>query len=187
MRRAPTNTPRPSWSDAKKKLAEFDRAGLMALIHDLYSASKDNQAFLNARLSVSYDVLEPYRATIGRALWPDVFKGQNPSILRAKKAISDYKGAIGRPEGLVELMVSYCEQAAGFVNEVGFQDEGYFDALVRMFDRALKGISTLLETVIPRLLARLDTVRRTSHNFGYGVGDAMDSLLAEFENVGGAL
>ena len=186
MTRAPTNTPRPSWSDAKKKLAEFDRAGLMALIHDIYSASKDNQAFLNARLSLGYDVLEPYRTTIGRALWPDVFKAQNPSILKAKKAISAYKGAIGRPEGLVELMVFYCEQAAGFANEVGFQDEGYFVALVRMFDRALNGVNTLPGTAAPKLLARLDTVRRISHNFGYGVGDAMDELLAEFEGVGGA-
>ena len=29
------------------------------------------------------------------------------------------------------------------------------------------------------LIARLDRVRVISHNFGYGVGDDMDSLLAE--------
>jgi hypothetical protein len=29
------------------------------------------------------------------------------------------------------------------------------------------------------LLQRLDAVRHLSHNFGYGVGDEMDSLLAE--------
>ena len=29
-------------------------------------------------------------------------------------------------------------------------------------------------------LARLDKVRVISHNFGYGVGDDMDSLLARF-------
>ena len=27
---------------------------------------------------------------------------------------------------------------------------------------------------------RLDTVRRISHNFGYGVGDDMDALLIEY-------
>ena len=27
---------------------------------------------------------------------------------------------------------------------------------------------------------RLDTVRHTSHNFGYGVGDDMDDLHAEY-------
>ena len=35
----------PSWSDVKTKLADFDRAGLMGLVQDLYAASKDNQAF----------------------------------------------------------------------------------------------------------------------------------------------
>jgi len=30
------------------------------------------------------------------------------------------------------------------------------------------------------LIARLDKVRTISHNFGYGVGDDMDSLLAQY-------
>ena len=35
----------PSWSDAKAKLAAFDRAGLLGLVQDLYAASKDNLDF----------------------------------------------------------------------------------------------------------------------------------------------
>jgi hypothetical protein len=31
----------------------------------------------------------------------------------------------------------------------------------------------------PTLHARLDEARRTSHGFGYGVGDDMDDLLVE--------
>lgn len=76
-------------------------------------------------------------------------------------------------------MVFYCERAAGFSNDIGLQDEGYFDALVRMFEQALKVIAALPNTARPALLDRLDDVRRTSHNFGYGVGDDMDKLLAE--------
>jgi len=30
------------------------------------------------------------------------------------------------------------------------------------------------------VIARLDSVRHISHNFGYGVGDDMDDLLAEY-------
>ena len=55
---------------------------------------------------------------------------------KAKKAISEYKKAIGQPEDLAELMVFCCERAAGFSDDVGLQDEGYFDALVRMFERS---------------------------------------------------
>jgi hypothetical protein len=75
-------------------------------------------------------------------------------------------------------MVLYCECAAGFCNDVGYQDEAYFDALVRMFEQALKTIARPSARDRSPLVARLDGVRVTSHNFGYGVGDDMDSLLA---------
>ncbi len=168
-----------SWSDVKAKLTDFDRAGLIGLVQDLYVASKDNQSFLHARFALGGDVLKPYKGAIDRWLWPDLFKNQDSSVSKAKKAIADYKKAIGQPEGLAELMVFYCERAAGFSNDVGLQDEGYFDALVRMFEQALKIIRSLPEDVRPQLQDRLDAVRRTSHNFGYGVGDDMDDLLAE--------
>lgn len=76
-------------------------------------------------------------------------------------------------------MVFYCERAAGFCSDVGYQDDGYFDALVRMFDQALRLIAQLSASDRNPLIARLDRVRIISHNFGYGVGDDMDSLLAK--------
>lgn len=176
---------KPIWTDLKTKLADFDRAGLLDLIHDLYAASKDNQAFLHARFALGDDVLKPYKDTIDRWLWPDVFKNQDTSVAKAKKAISDYKKAVGQPEGLAELTVFYCERAAGFSDDVGLQDEGYFDALVRMFEQALKTVASLPKGRKPELIARLDAVRRTSRNFGYGVGDDMDDLFVEYGVHGG--
>jgi len=175
-----TGRSKPTWSDVKGKLAEVDRQGLIGLLQDLYAASKDNQAFLHARFALGGDVLQPYKATIDRWLSPDVLKNQDTSVAKAKKAISDYKRAIGKPEGLAELMVFYCERAAGFSNDVGLQDEGYFDALVRMFGQALKTIDALPHDFRPALIARLDSVRHISHNFGYGVGEYMDDLLSEY-------
>ncbi len=168
-----------SWSDVKTKLADFDRPGLLGLVQDLYAASKENQAFLHARFALGEDVLRPYKATIERWLWPDVIKNQDTSVAKAKKAIADYKKAVRQPDGLAELMVFYCERAAGFSNDIGLQDEGYFNALVRMFEQALKVIAALPNTAQPALLERLDDIRRISHNFGYGVGDDMYELLAE--------
>lgn len=168
----------PRWSDVKARLAALDRAGLVTLVQGLYAASKDNQAFLHARFGLGDDVLKPYKTTIDRWLWPDVFKNQHISVAKAKKAVADYKKAIGRPEGLAELMVFFCERAVGFSNDIGLQDEGYFDALVRMFAQALKVIDTLPADDQAPLLQRLDAVRRLGHNLGYGVGDDMDDLLA---------
>jgi hypothetical protein len=79
----------PTWVDVKVKLATFDRAALLELIHHLYAAHKDNQAFLHARFGLGQDVLEPYKKTIDRWLWPDVFRNQDTSVSKAKQAISD--------------------------------------------------------------------------------------------------
>ena len=168
----------PSWIDIKAKLADFDRDGLLSLLQDLYAAGKDNQAFLHARLRVGDDVLKPYKVTIARWLWPDVFKNQGISVAKAKKAIADYKKSGGPTEGLAELMVFYCEQDSGFCAEVGQDDESHCYALVRMFEQALKTIVTLPEAQRPALWERLDAVRQRGHNIGYGVGEDMDELLA---------
>ncbi len=170
----------PSWGDVKAKLADVDRAGLIGLVQALYVASKDNQAFLHARFTLGPDVLKPYKVTIDRWLWPDVFKNQDTSVAKAKKVISEYKKALGQPQRVAELMVFYCERASGFCADIGYQDDGYFDALVRMFEQSLQMIATLSDTQRPALWARLAQVRRTSDNFGYGVGDDMDALLAEY-------
>ena len=167
----------PSWSDVKAHLTQFDRAGLIGLVHDLYTASKSNQTFLQARFALGEDVLKPYKATIERWLWPEAFTSQNYSVAKAKKAIADYRKATGQPQELAELTVFYCERAVGFCDDIGLQDEGYYAALERMFAQALDMIAKLPDEQHAALLQRLDEVRRISHNFGYGVGDELDALL----------
>ncbi|MGO9088581.1 MAG: hypothetical protein ACLQBK_25530 [Candidatus Sulfotelmatobacter sp.] len=173
---------KPTWADVKAKLASFDRAALLAALQDLYAATEGNRAFLHARFSLGEDPLQPYKKTIDRWLWPDIFRGQETSVLRAKRAITNYKKAIGDPEGLAELMVFYCERAAGFGADVRHADPAYFDALVRMFEQALRAIAKLATNVQSSLLTRLDRVRSIGRQLGYGVGDDMDVLLAEFDS-----
>jgi hypothetical protein len=126
------------------------------------------------------DVLAPYKEALDRWLWPDVLRNQDTSVVRAKQAISSYRKAVGDPAGLAELMVFYCERAAGFCSDIGYQDDAYLDALVSTFEQALKTIGRLSANDRNALIARLDRVRVISHNFGYGVGDDMDSLLAQY-------
>jgi hypothetical protein len=171
---------KPTWTDVKAELASFDRLGLLGLIQDLYAAHKDSQTFLHARFGLGGDVLKPYKETLDRWLWPDVLRNQDTSVVKAKQAISSYRKAVGEPAGLAELMVFYCESAAGFCNDIGYQDDGYFDALVRMFEQALKAIAHLSSSDRKALIARLTRVGTISHNFGYGVGDDMDSLLVKY-------
>ena len=170
----------PTWTDVKGKLADFDRAALLGLIQNLYAAHQDNQTFLHARFGLGGDVLERYKETIDRWLWPDVLRKQDTSVAKAKQAISNYKKAVGDPAGLAELMVFYCERASGFASDVGYQDESYFNGLVRMFEQAVVTANTLPTDTRDALIARLDRVRSISHKWGYGVGDDMDSILAKY-------
>lgn len=62
---------------------------------------------------------------------------------------------------------------------------GYFEALVRMFEQALKAVSVLPAGGRPDLLARPDAVRRSSHNFGHGVADDMNALFAGYGSDAG--
>jgi hypothetical protein len=92
----------------------------------------------------------------------------------------DYKKAVGDPEGLAELMVFYREQAAGFCSDISSNDEGYFNALVRMFEQALKIVTALSVERRDQFVIRLDSVRVISRNIGYAVEDDMDFLMSKF-------
>jgi len=170
----------PTWTDVTTNLASFDRAALLSLIQELYAADEGNRAFLHARFGLGEDPLKAYKKTIDRWLWPDVFRGQQTSVSRAKRAISKYKKALGDPVSLAELLVFYCERAAGFCQDVDHRDTAYFDALVRMFEQALKVTSNLPGNIQNGFLTRLERVRRVGHHLGHGVGDDMDILLAQF-------
>ena len=163
----------------KRSLADFDRKGLLDLVHDLYAASKDNQAFLHARFGRTEDALAPYKTRIDRWMWPDPFRRQDPSHLEAQRAIADYKNAPDS-QGMAELIVFSCEQGTGFCADLGYQDEPYLNSLCGMFEQAL-----LIATKLPAadrapFIVRLKGARDTSRRFGHGVEDSMDFLLTKY-------
>lgn len=84
---------KPTWSDVEGKLSEFDRAGLLQLVADLYAFHKDNQAFLHGRFSLGHNPLEDYKNRIRFALAPDIYGKRNAdvSVATARRAISEYK------------------------------------------------------------------------------------------------
>jgi hypothetical protein len=171
-----SNNTSPTWNDVKTALTDFDRARLRGLVQDLYTASKDNQAFLHARLGLGQDQLRPFKASISRWISPDLMKGQPISVSRAKKAISDYKKAIGRPDGMAELSVFYCEEAVGFLESCSMDDDKYFAALIRMYGRSLEIASNLPPAERCTYLGRLGRLRSRGRNVGWVVEEEFNSL-----------
>lgn len=74
----------------------------------------------------------------------------------------------------------YCESCVNLLGYCGMDDEGYFNALVRMFEQALKAIAELEPDQQEDFVERLERVRSEGHNWGWGVGDDMDDLMAEY-------
>src|SRR5262245_54094553 len=87
------NPRKPSWSDIKDRISNFDCAGMLSLLQDLYKANAANRAFLHSRFNVGDDPLEHYKATINRWMDPDVYRNQNVSVTKAKQAISECRKA----------------------------------------------------------------------------------------------
>ena len=79
----------PSWTDVKTKLADFDRAGLLGLVQDLYAANKDNQNFLHARLNLG----ARFGAAFGEAACDNQQIGAHPGH-RASSPALDAKASL---------------------------------------------------------------------------------------------
>ena len=165
-----------TWNDLKAELAQFDRAGLLGLLKDLCALRPENRAFLAARLGVGSDPLTPFKKLISRWVYPDLMKGQGVSVAKAKKAIADYRKAIGRPEGMAELCIFYCEEAARLIGDCGMEDEAYFSALVRMFEQGLTEATESPNAERDKMLKRLDAVRGSLRGIGWGVSDAVNEI-----------
>ena len=158
----------PTWSNVRAALTDFDRAGLRGLVQDLYTASKDNQAFLHARLGLGHEQLQPFKASISKWISPDPIKGHPISVSKAKRAIADYKKAIGRTDGMADLSIFYCEEAFVFLESCSIEDEGYFAALIRMYGRSLELVSSLPPAERSSYLDRLGRLRSRGRNVGGG-------------------
>ena len=92
-------------------------------------------------------------------------------------------GSVGYFSFSAKPVVFYCERAAGFCREVCHEETGYLNALVRMFDHALRQTGHLDGKVRSNLLTRLERVQKIGRQLGYGVGDDMDLLLSEFDSA----
>ncbi|TWJ18927.1 hypothetical protein [Geobacter argillaceus] len=170
---------KPSWSDVKSAIADFERSVLIGLISDLYAYSTPNKNFLHARFSLGSDSLKPYKKIIEDALFPDVMSNDDVEIATAKKAISDYGKAVGDPKGMLELMVHFVECGASFSLDVGYDDEHFFASLERMYEKAVKLLLTLDEAIIDDYYDRFEDLVISTQDIGWGFHDTLGDIFYE--------
>jgi hypothetical protein len=163
----------PTWSNVKAALANLNDQQLVGLVADLYRFSKENQAFLHARFSVVDDPLAHFKETIDECMYPDVFKNKPVQISKAKKAISDYSKAVGDPLGEAELMTFFVECGNKFTLDLGDIGEEFYDALNRMYRRAIEKVLHLPEGQQDEFKERLKAIMTSSANIGWGYHDSL--------------
>ena len=164
---------RSTWSDVKSAMAGMDEKQLIALVSDLYRLSKENQAFFHARFSIGDDTLSPYKKTIEACMYPDIYKNKPVQISKAKQAISAYSKAVGNPRMEAELMIFFVECGNSFTLDFGDIDEAFYDALNRMYRRAIEKVLGLPEEQRVEFQARLETIMTSSSNIGWGNHDML--------------
>jgi hypothetical protein len=168
-----TKTRGTSWANVKESLASLDMSELIQLIAGLYRLSKSNRDFLHARFSIGDDPIGPYKKVIEDCMFPDVFKNKPIQISRAKKAINEYSKAVGDAKGEADLMTYFVECGNRFTVEYGDIGEGFYDALLRMYARAINKVLTLPEEEQHEFRKRLKTIMVTSDRIGWGYHDGL--------------
>lgn len=136
--------------------------------------------FLKSRSGVEGDTLKPYKEIISRWVGPSGKWEPKVSVSKAKKAVSDYSKALGRPEDIAELAVYYCETCTRFLSDHGMDNLDYYDAFVLMFEEALKYIRTLETDASGPFLERLETVLYDCRDYSYGVGQCCEDMMYEY-------
>jgi hypothetical protein len=163
----------PAWSDVKSRAASLDQQQLVKLVADLYRLSKENRDFLNVRFAGDDDCLKPYKKVICECMYPDVMKNQPIQISKAKRAISNYSQAAGDPIGEVELMTYFVECGNSFTVNYGDIDTEFYEAINRMYKRAIDKVLNLSEEQREGFRERLAEIMNSSKDIGWGYHDAL--------------
>jgi hypothetical protein len=166
------------WAALRKKLDAFDRAGLLALIHDLYDAHASNRRFLEARLLSSSASIEKYRRLVVDAVYPDPFSRRRVSVRDATATITEYRRSTGDVAGTVDLMLTFLEAGTEQAADLGYGDDSYFEALERKLDAIAKSWPDLSPNARGDAAKRLDCVRKRAQNIGWGYGDYVDDVVS---------
>jgi hypothetical protein len=170
---ASKKSPARSWKNIRSALNQSDRKELLKLVGDLYALRKENQDFLFSRYLKDDSNLASYKKTIENHISPAEPWKTPVKISLARRAIRDYKKAIGDPKGLAELMLFYAECGFNYTIELGDIDEAFYNSIVSVYRDGLVMLNQCDQNVIDELLPHFKSVFESSYDLGWGLYDAL--------------
>ena len=121
--------------------------------------------------------MDPYREIIEHNISPAEPWKHPVRLSLARKAISDYRKAVGDPEGLAELMLFYVECGIRFTEEFGDIDEAFYSSMVSVFFDGMKMLNRCDKDVIGKLLPRFEAVVHSTADMGWGLYDGFRDIF----------
>jgi hypothetical protein len=181
---------KPTWSQLKSRLKQWDSKQLIGLIQDLFSHSSGNRDFLSTRLLGEANdpaTLGPYLERIQIAFYGRRGLAPGPMNLRdGRQALQDYRAASGDLAGTLELMLTYVETGTKLTCEFGDIDEGFYDSLCSVLDELDKHLrSSEGRPLYPRLWQRLVDLAEQADGIGWGYGDYVGDVVEELADAHG--
>ena len=163
---------KPTWIDVKKLIKDIENSKLIELVKDLYELSDENKNFLHARFLAGSSSLSKYRKIISDSLYPDIFDEEDDfNFDKADKAIKAYAKATNDNEGTADLMIYYVECGNKFTLDYGDINEAFYDALIEMYEKAVKAVCKLAKNKQDPFRKRLEKIMKSADGIGWGYDD----------------
>jgi hypothetical protein len=173
-----------SWAACKQAMSKWPRAGVVALVQELYRLNPQNRRFLHARLLQKEGGASPEQAAkeIRKLVSTSaVFNGRFRHA-DVKRVVDEYAKGSGDAAGVAGLLVGDIEASCSTFSQVGD-----FEPMVDHVYTSMERLHQTLEKLEPaqaRPVAKALAVvaSRWSGEFGYGLSDELDGLAAEWQD-----
>ncbi len=169
-----------SWKNIRSVLTEASHKDLLRLVGDLYALQKENRNFLHARFIKNGDTLAPYKDAIEQYVSPAEPWKHPVKLSFARKAIADYRKAVGDPEGLAELMLFYAECGVSFTLDFGDIDEPFYNSVEGVFSDGLQTLKRCEPEIVGKLLPRFVNAVQKTDGMGWGFHDSLLDALESY-------
>ena len=149
---------------------------MLDLVRDFYRLSPENNDFLHTRFSTNEDSLPRYKKIIQDAIHPYLEDNEPLEIEKANDAINRYSKAVDNPIGEAELRIFYVECGNNFTLSYGDIDEGFYDALLDMYEYAIETVLETPKEELSGLRIGPPVVMDSASHIGWGYGDGLGDL-----------
>ncbi len=163
------------WQNVRRKLSDWSKPALIALVKDLYEVSPENRDFFHARFQAEADdgaALEKYRRKIVGQFFPARGDGKL-KLAEARKAIRDYQRATGNLTGGIDLRLTYVENGTEFTHEFGDINESFYNSLESVLNEMVRLLLRDSPESYPRFRERIQRLATLADGIGWGYGDAV--------------